>query len=107
MPAARCKRGILSDVPRPFKQYLDQYKDFEDQLLNVIYTKYLGSPLTKTEAALVKEIDDDMLYYDLSVLLNEPSPEPAPVMKSEFSYEVLPFEEVEKEYLEMIGRYHF
>ena len=26
-------------------------------------------------------------------------------MKSEFSYEVLPFEEVEKEYLEMVGRY--
>ena len=46
-----------------------------------------------------------MLYYDLSVLLNETSPEPAPVMKSEFSYEVLPFEAVEKEYLEMFGRY--
>lgn len=97
--------AYMSDVPRPFKQYLDQYKEFEDQLLTVIYTKYLGSPLTKTEAALVKEIDDDMLYYDLSVLLNETSPEPAPVMKSEFSYEVLPFEEVEKEYLEMVGRY--
>lgn len=95
----------MSDVPRPFKQYLDQYKAFEDQLLNVIYTKYLGSPLTEAEAALVKEIDDDMLYYDLSVLLNETSPEPAPVMKSEFSYEVLPFEKVEKEYLEMFGRY--
>ena len=93
--------AYMSDVPRPFKQYLGEYKAFEEKLLRVIYEKYLGSPLTAQEAALVKEIDDDMLYYDLRELLNEPQDAPAPVMKTSFSYEVLPFETVEARYLEL------
>ena len=93
--------AYMSDVPRPFKQYLGEYKAFEEKLLRVIYEKYLGSPLTAQEAALVKEIDDDMLYYDLRELLNESRDAPAPVMKTSFSYEVLPFETVEARYLEL------
>jgi hypothetical protein len=93
--------SYMSDVPRPFKQYLDQYRQFEKQLLDVIYTKYLGSTLTGEEERQVKEIDDDMLYYDLLELLNEPSEREAPKMKTEFSYEVRAFEAVEKEYLEL------
>jgi hypothetical protein len=69
--------------------------------LDVIYTKYLGSTLTGEEERQVKEIDDDMLYYDLLELLNEPSEREAPKMKTEFSYEVRAFEAVEKEYLEL------
>lgn len=97
--------AYMSDVPRPFKQHLDQYKVFENQLLDVIYTKYLGSTLTADEAALVKKIDDDMLYYDLLELLNESSTEPAPAMKTTFSYQVLSFETVEKQYLKLFECY--
>lgn len=93
--------AYLSDVPRPFKQTMPQYRVLENQLLDVIYTKFLGAPLTDEEAALVKQIDDDMLYFDLRALLNEPSNEPEPEMKSVFSYDVLPFETVEREYLEL------
>lgn len=93
--------AYLSDVPRPFKQSMPQYRVLENQLLDVIYTKFLGAPLTDEEAALVKQIDDDMLYFDLRALLNEPSNEPEPEMKSVFSYDVLPFETVEREYLEL------
>ncbi|MBR1931400.1 MAG: hypothetical protein IJ833_08035 [Lachnospiraceae bacterium] len=93
--------AYMSDVPRPFKQYLEQYKQLEEQLLRVIYEKYLGTPLTGEEERQVKEIDDDMLYFDLRELLNEPQERPAPPMKTSFSYEVLPFETVEKHYLEL------
>lgn len=93
--------AYLSDVPRPFKQSMPQYRVLENRLLDVIYTKFLGAPLTDEEAALVKQIDDDMLYFDLRLLLNEPSNEPEPEMKSVFSYDVLPFETVEREYLEL------
>ena len=93
--------AYLSDVPRPFKQSMPQYRVLENQLLDVIYTKFLGAPLTDEEAALVKQIDDDMLYFDLRLLLNEPSNESGPEMKSVFSYDVLPFETVEREYLEL------
>ena len=62
----------LSDVPRPFKKTLSGYKEQEKNLLDLIYQKYLGSPLNAKEEQLLKEIDDDMLWFDLTYLLNEP-----------------------------------
>lgn len=97
--------AYMSDVPRPFKQYLPQYKQLETQLLSVIYEKYLGSSLCDEEHRIVKKIDDDMLYYDLSELLGEQSDQPRPTMKTSFSYEVLPFETVEKQYLSLFNKY--
>ena len=80
---------------------LPEYRVLENRLLAVIYQKLLGSPLTAREAALVKQVDDDMLYYDLKVLLNDAPQGPAPVMQTAFSYQVLPFAQVEREYLEL------
>lgn len=97
--------AYMCDVPRPLKQCLNEYKEIENHLLDVIYTNYLGSTLTDEEAALVKEVDDDMLYYDLKTLLNEILNRSEPEMKTTFSYEVLPFETVEKKYLELFERY--
>ncbi len=91
----------MSDVPRPIKGILPEYKETEEHLLEQVYRKYLGSMLTEEEEKQVKQIDHDMLYYDLLCLLNEVSEGEAPVMKTEFSYEVLPFETVEKRYLEI------
>ena len=93
--------AYLSDVPRPFKNSLPQYRQWESQMLCVIYTKFLGRPLTQKEEAQVKEIDDDFLYYDLLHLLNEPSSRPAPQIFIDFSYDVLPFDEVEEAYLSL------
>lgn len=58
----------LSDVPRPFKKTLTGYKEQEENLLNLIYQKYLGNLLTSEEEKKLIEIDDDMLLVrpDLS-----------------------------------------
>jgi len=97
--------AYMSDVPRPFKPYLTEYKGFEDRLLAVIYEKYLGSPLTAEEEALVKGIDDDTLYFNLRDLLNNPPEGPVPDMKTKFPQTFRPFEEVEREYLEIFEKY--
>lgn len=97
--------AYMCDVPRPFKQCLPEYRAYEDRLLNIIYEKYLGSSLTKEEAMLVKEVDDDMLYYDLEILLKEKPDRERPVMQTAFSYQVLPFEEVEQRYLALFEQY--
>ncbi len=93
--------AYMSDVTRPFKQYLKEYKVFEECLLGLIYEKYLGSPLTEEENRLVRSVDDDMLYFDLLELLGELPDREKPEMKSVFSLEFVPFEEVEQEYLQL------
>lgn len=96
--------AYLSDVPRPFKNCLAEYRDYEDRLLAVVYEKYLGTPLTGEEEALVGQIDDDMLWYNLRDLLNDPPEGPAPAMKSDFSQTFVPFEEIEQAYIAMFKK---
>ena len=71
----------------------------------LLYEKFLGSALTAEEQALVKSVDNDLLYYDLKELLNEPSDEPAPKLHISLSYAPVPFEEVEQTYLEIYDQY--
>lgn len=97
--------AYMSDVPRPFKHSLPDYIKSEDRLLDLIYEKLLGSTLTEEEKRLVKEIDNDMLYYDLKELLNELTGGPAPTLKIKLDYEVLPFEQVEQAYLDLYEKY--
>lgn len=92
--------AYMQDVTSPVKKYLSEYRKYEDRLLAVIYEKYLKEPVSQEEWELVKAVDDDMLYYDLKVLLHEIQDREEPEMKSRFSYEVLPFETVEKRFLE-------
>lgn len=97
--------AYMSDVPRPFKSYLKEYVEFEDRLLSLIYEKYLGADVTEQEQSLIKEIDNDILAYDLFYLLGEGTKEELPVMKREFTYDWRPFEEVEREYMELYRRW--
>ena len=117
--------AYLSDITRPVKQHLQDYCRYEEHLLEVIYKKFLGSPLSQEEQKLVKIIDDDMLYYDLRDLLNEfvnksgndsvgelvnksvsgQEPKTAPIMYSSFSYKERSFKEVEEEYLSLFRKY--
>lgn len=97
--------SYMSDVPKPFKKYLKEYNAMEDALLDVIYEKYLGSPLSAEEQMLVKAIDNAFLYYDLLHLLDEKMDITAPEIKITFSYEFVPFEEVEKRYKELFAQY--
>lgn len=97
--------AYMSDVPRPFKHMLPEYMETEDRLLELIYEKFLGSTLTAEEQELLKCIDNDLLYYDLKVLLNEISEGSAPDLKIELNYQVVPFAQVEQTYLELFDRY--
>lgn len=97
--------AYMSDVPRPFKQFLDEYLAQEESLLEVVYGKFLGTPLTEEEKKIIKQIDDDMLYFDLRELLNEPQNKPEPEIHIELNYEFTPFEMVEQKYLELYEKW--
>lgn len=95
----------LSDVPRPFKADMPAYRALEDRVLEMVYTKFLGSPLTGEEEQAVKEIDDAMLWYDLKYLLGGEQAGEEPDIHVMPDYRVRPFEEVEREYLEIYTHY--
>ena len=91
--------AYLSDVPRPVKPSMPEYNQLEDCLLNIIYEKFLGSPLTEEEQRLVKSVDNDLLYYDLKELLNEVLDVPAPSLHISLNYNFVQFDEIEQNFL--------
>ncbi len=97
--------AYMSDVPRPFKKSLPEYQKIEDNLLDMIYKKFLTVPLSDEEKQSIKEIDNDMLYYDLKELLNEILPGKAPVTAIRPDYAFVPFEQVENQYLELYEKW--
>lgn len=95
----------LSDVPRPFKAGMKAYRELEERMLDMIYTKFLGSPLSRQEQRQLRDIDDAMLWYDLKYLLGGENIGPEPEIHVRIDYTVRPFAEVEKEYLELYRRF--
>lgn len=91
----------MSDIPRPFKKALPEYREREDALLDMIYAKYLGSTLSEEEQHCLKEIDDAMLWYDLANLLDERPEGEAPAIHIDIDYTVRSFADVEREYLSL------
>ena len=96
----------LSDVPRPFKNELPGYRELEDKLLDLIYTRFLGSPLTGEEEQVVREIDDGALFYDLRELIHNEQSEEDPQFHVIPDYEFRPFNEVEQEFLDWFYYYY-
>lgn len=94
----------MSDVPRPFKQSLRDYIEKEEALTEMIFMKFLGSPLTEEERRILDWIDDAFLWYDLRYLLSDASgEEPDTILKPDYTW--TGFDEVEREFLEIFEKY--
>ncbi len=96
--------AYMSDVPRPFKEMLPEYQRIENVLLELIYTKFLGSDLTESEKNIIKEVDDDLLYYDMIELLGVKIEGDAPRIEIKLDYSMQPFSSVEEKYLDVFQR---
>lgn len=99
--------AYMSDVPRPFKAAMPEYVQAEEKILDLIYERFLGSTLNEEERKIIKTIDDDMLYYDMEELLNVKMPGEPPQLKIALDYAVVPFEQVERTYLELYEKWNF
>lgn len=93
--------AYLADITRPVKHNLPKYLEIEEVLQNLIYEKYLVSPLSEHEALEVKRIDDTLLYYEFSHYMGVYFQATAPVILSEPEFVTKPFQEVEQEYLHL------
>ena len=97
--------AYMSDVPRPFKHSMPEYIKAEEALLDLIYEKFLGSVLSEEEQKAVRQIDDDMLFFDLRDLLNQEPDGEEPKLKIQLDFRVQPFDAVEQEYLEIYEKF--
>ena len=95
--------AYLSDITRPVKQYLPNYSAIEKRLQNMIYSKFLGLPLSAEEVAHVKQIDKDMLVCEFNVLMMKKVFDHCPSIVSEPSFEFGGFVEAENKFLEMFA----
>jgi len=94
--------AYISDITRPVKYYLTEYKVIEKHLQEVIYTKFLGSDLPEDEFDLMDQIDNDMLVCELTSLMKSKKVfETTPELKSTPSLEYRIQSEVETEYLKL------
>ena len=91
--------AYLSDVTRPVKQEMPQYRAIEKPLQDMIWMKYLGESLTDEEFAMVRDIDDAILYYEFIYFMNEAIYEEQPELKSEPVFEFESFVQTENEFM--------
>lgn len=93
--------AYLSDVTRPVKEELPQYKKIEEPLQDAIWAKWLGQPLDETEYAQVFEIDDHILENEFVTLMGYQLKETLPVLQSEPAYDFREFSYYEQRFLQI------
>lgn len=95
--------AYLSDVTRPVKQELPQYKLIEEPLQDAIWLKYLGSPLTEEENRQVFQIDDEVLWHEFVQLMGAALSDTEPALVSSPVYAFMGFEPYRDEYLRLFS----
>ena len=96
--------AYLSDVTRPIKPHLVGYAEYEDQLQNQIFDKWITPTLTKEERAQVFDIDDVVLYFEFLSLTGVRLSMPEPVLKSVPEVGLLEFHRVEQRFLRLFEK---
>ena len=92
--------AYLSDITRPVKQHLPQYREIEAKLEKAVYHRFLKRDLTTEEMGLIKSVDDDMLYYEFYHFTGEKLCDSAPEIASKPVFCSLPFEVAEQQFLQ-------
>ncbi len=93
--------AYMSDVTTPVKEKLDTYRQYEENLVNLIYQKYIGK-LTNEEKEMVYTIDKDLLYHEFFHHMQiELSPKTNLLTNPSFDFK--DFSLVKKEYLELFS----
>ena len=91
--------AYLSDVTRPVKQELPQYKLIEEPLQEAIWNKWLPQPLTAEENAMVFAIDDAILAHEFWNLMDFRLVIPDPEIASTPEFSFTGFETCKEEFL--------
>lgn len=93
--------AYLSDVTRPVKEGLPHYLETEARLQDMIWEKYLLSPITEEEKYQVFLIDDQMLSLEFHALMPEDIDEEYLEIKTQPDFSFRLPDVAEREFLEL------
>jgi predicted RNase H-like nuclease len=93
--------AYICDITRPVKKHFNRYLDIEAHIQDMIYRKFLGSPLLEDEHALVSQIDDDMLVSEFDALMAKKVFDRLPHIRSKPSFESMDYAAVENMYMRL------
>lgn len=93
--------AYLSDVTRPVKEELPQYRLIEEPLQAVIWEKFLGAPLTGEEYRQVFLVDDEILENEFPAMMGAKLKEEIPALRSTPDFTFESFEKTEKVFLQL------
>lgn len=91
--------AYLSDITRPVKAELPKYKEIESPLQDLIWEKFLGTPLVENERDLVFAIDDAILAHEFLNLMDTQLTPDIPEIFSKPNFTFDRFEATQQEFL--------
>ncbi len=97
--------AYLSDVTRPIKGLLTEYLEIEDRLQNMIWERFIGSPLTEEEKKLVFQVDDDILSMEFRCLMPEDYLDGCERVLSQPDMSFRDMRDVEEEFVRLADKY--
>ena len=92
--------AYMSDLVRPVKEQIPQYRTIENRLIDTIWTVFIpGQPLTEEERRIIKEIDDDAMSWDMKILLGDEINQNYRNLKKLPEHRFVPMDQVEADFL--------
>lgn len=95
--------AYLSDITRPVKGELSEYRRIEKNMQDAIYVRFLGQIPSDEEMSQITDIDNACLYYEFDHYMGEKLMEQAPLLVTDPAFETLPFAQVEQEFLDLFA----
>lgn len=95
--------AFISDITRPVKRQLTEYKEIEKRLQDVIYRRFGLDPEDSAVMTAVSQIDDAMLYHEFLELGGLALYENAPEISSSPDFGFVPFETTERTFLSTLN----
>ncbi|MBC8016880.1 MAG: phosphohydrolase [Sporomusaceae bacterium] len=96
--------AYISDITRPVKCYLDEYRKIENNLQKVIYEKFDIEYLTDEEYKEIQDIDNALLDYEFKCLHHQGIYECPPKLYMDHDFTEERMVDVEFKFIEMTHR---
>lgn len=93
--------AYMSDVTRPVKARMPEFKDAEEKLLSLIYDVLAGGEPDDEQKKTIKEIDDALLHAEFHHFMNIDFDDDTKPLVTSPDFSAIPFKAAEKEFLEL------